>query len=161
LERRIDAVTATTVLVVDDASDIRMLARALLERSGLQVVGEAVDGLDALARLHDLDPPPVPTVILLDNQMPGLTGLQVAAQVLARRPDQLIVLFSGYLSDDIRAQARDLGIAACVSKTDLRALVPVIKDLIASRARDAEARPEGLVAESTGAPLEDTPRRPL
>jgi CheY-like chemotaxis protein len=112
---------------------MRLLARALLERAGLKVVGEAVDGLDALQRLHDLDPPPVPTVILLDNQMPGLSGLEVAAHVLARKPHPIIVLFSGFLNDDIRAQAADLGIAACVLKTDVHTLAPIIKDLIAVR----------------------------
>jgi two-component system chemotaxis response regulator CheY len=133
LERSNDAVTASTVLVVDDARDMRLLARTLLERAGLKVVGEAIDGLDALERIRDLDPPPVPTVILLDNQMPGLTGLEVAAQVLASSPHQIIVLFSGFLSDDIRAQATELGVAKCVSKTDLHTLAPIIKDLITAR----------------------------
>jgi len=126
-------VTAATVLVVDDLPDMRMLARAVLERAGLRVVGEASDGLEALDRVHALDPPPVPTVILLDNQMPGLTGLEVAAQVLALNPSQLIVMFSAYLNDDLVAQAMELGVAACVSKGDVSKLATVITDLVASR----------------------------
>ena len=126
-------VTAATVLVVDDLPDMRMLARAVLERSGLLVVGEASDGVEALERVHALDPPPVPTVILLDNQMPGLTGLEVAAQVLALNPTQLIVMFSAYLNDDLVAWALELGVAACVSKGDVSKLAKVIKDLVAAR----------------------------
>lgn len=132
LDRSERLVTAVTVLVVDDAPDMRRLARAVLEKAGLQVIGEAVDGLDALERIQELNPPPVPRVILLDNRMPGLTGLEVAAQILARRPDQLIVLFSGYLDEDIQARAAELGIAACVSKSDVFQLAGVINSLASS-----------------------------
>lgn len=125
--------TALTVLVVDDAPDMRFLARAVLESAGLRVVAEAADGAEALARLRDLAPPPIPTVILLDNQMPGLTGLEVAAQVLAESPGQLIVLFSAYLSDEVVREATRLGVAACVSKIDVMNLAGIISDLVAAR----------------------------
>ena len=75
----------------------------------------------------------MPTVILLDNQMPGLTGLEVAAQVLAQKPNQLIVMFSAYFNEEIVARAMDLGVAACVSKADVSKLAGVIKSLVASR----------------------------
>jgi two-component system, chemotaxis family, chemotaxis protein CheY len=124
---------ALTVLVVDDAPDMRFLAKAVLESSGLRVVGEAADGPEALLRVRDLDPPPVPTVILLDNQMPGPTGLEVAAEILARTPEQLIVLFSAYLSDEVIAEATRMGVAACVSKVEVNNLPTIIRDLVASR----------------------------
>ena len=134
MERYKGTASALTVLVVDDAPDMRFLARAVLESSGVRVVGEAADGPEALIRFRDLDPPPVPTVILLDNQMPGPSGLEVAAQILAETPEQLIVLFSAYLSDEVIAEATRMGVAACVSKTDVNNLATIIKDLVASRA---------------------------
>ena len=104
----------TTILVVDDDADMRFLARSVLEGSGIAVAGEAADGAEALAKLEELDPPPVPTVVLLDNQMPGLTGLEVAEQILGERPEQLIVLFSAYLDADIIAKAeRSASPVAC------------------------------------------------
>jgi len=130
-ERRNGA--ALTVLVVDDAPDMRFLAKAVLESSGLHVVAEAADGPEALLRVRDLDPPPVPTVILLDNQMPGPTGLEVAAEILAGTPEQIIVLFSAYLSDEVIAEATRMGVAACVSKIDVNKLAGIIQDLVASR----------------------------
>jgi CheY-like chemotaxis protein len=133
MERLGSTTTALTVLVVDDAPDMRFLARAVLETAGLRVVAEAVDGPEALLRVHELDPPPVPTVILLDHQMPGLTGLEVAARVLADIPGQLIVIFSAYLSDAVSAEASRLGIAACVSKTEVNKLPTIIQDLVAAR----------------------------
>ena len=122
-----------TVLVVDDAPDMRFLARAVLESSGLHVVAEAADGPEALEHVRDLDPPPVPTVVLLDNQMPGPSGLEVAADILEHNPGQLIVLFSAYLSDEVIEQALQMGVAACVSKTDVNKLAAIITDLVASR----------------------------
>lgn len=125
--------SALTILVVDDEPDMRYLARVVLEQGGIDVTAEAGDGPEALDKLRALEPPPVPTVILLDNQMPGPSGLEVAAQILACLPDQLIVLFSAYLSDDIIEQAGRLGIAACVSKGDALNLAEIIRDLVDSR----------------------------
>ena len=78
---------------------MRLLARVFLERGGFNVVDEAEDGPQALERFQDLNPPPIPSVVLLDNRMPGLTGLEVAEQMLARHPSQVIVLFSAHLDD--------------------------------------------------------------
>lgn len=127
------ATAEVTILVVDDDADMRYLARMVLEGAGIAVAGEAADGTEALRKLDELDPPPVPTVVLLDNQMPGPTGLEVAAQMLADRPNQLIILFSAYLSDDIVQRAEELGIACCVSKGDAINLGVIIRDLVAAR----------------------------
>jgi CheY-like chemotaxis protein len=124
---------ALTVLVVDDAPDMRFLARSVLESSGVHVVAEAADGPEAMTAFRELDPPPVPTVILLDNQMPGPTGLEVAQEMLAHAPDQLIVLFSAYLSPEVIDEAERIGVAACVSKVDVTRLASIIRDLVATR----------------------------
>jgi two-component system, chemotaxis family, chemotaxis protein CheY len=125
----------TTILVVDDDADMRFLARSVLEVSGIEVAGEAADGPEALAKLAELDPPPVPTVVLLDNQMPGPSGLEVAAQILRDHPEQLIVLFSAYLDDDIIAQATALGVTSCVSKGDAMELPQILTDLVRDNPR--------------------------
>lgn len=133
IERETDAASTLTVLVVDDAPDMRFLARAVLENAGLHVVAEAADGPEALTQFRALDPPPVPTVILLDNQMPGPTGLEVAEEMLAQAPGQIIVLFSAYLSPEVIEQAESMGVAACVSKVDVTKLASIIRDLVAAR----------------------------
>jgi two-component system chemotaxis response regulator CheY len=122
--------SAVTVLVVDDEDDIRQLVRAVLEGAGLRVVDEAVDGVEALDSLDTLEAPPVPTVIVLDNRMPGLTGLEVAERVLQRIPEQRIVLFSAFLTDEITARAREVGISACAAKSDVGRLPELIAGLI-------------------------------
>jgi CheY-like chemotaxis protein len=122
-----------TILVVDDAADMRFLARAVLESAGMRVVAEAADGQEALDRFRELQPPPIPTVILLDNQMPRLTGVEVAETILAEAPNQLIVLFSAYLSETVIAEANRLGVAACVSKTEVSKLPEIIERVAAAR----------------------------
>jgi len=122
--------TAPSVLVVDDEPEMRMLARVFLERGGFDVVDEAEDGAQALERFLLLNPPPVPSVVLLDNRMPGLTGLEVAERMLARQPDQVIVLFSAHLTPAIEEKARAVGIAACVSKMEASRVPEIIRTLL-------------------------------
>lgn len=118
-----------TVLLVDDEPDIRDLARLFLERSGLHV-NEAADGSQALERYAEMNPPPAPSVVILDNRMPGLTGLQVAEKMLVIYPDQVIVLFSAFLDQETKDAASALGVTACVSKKDIKQLPQIIGDLI-------------------------------
>ena len=121
-----------TALIVDDDEDMRLLLRGFLARAGLKVVEEAVDGPQALEVFDRLSPPPIPTVIVLDNLMPTMSGLDVAKMVLRRLPEQRIVLFSAHLSPEIEAQAAKLGISACLAKTDIRRLADVINTLVAA-----------------------------
>lgn len=122
-------VGSVTALIVDDDQDMRLLVRAFLERAGMDVVDEAVDGPEALELVERLDPPPIPTVIVLDNLMPTLTGLEVAEAVLARSPGQRIVLFTAHLSPEIEREAAAVGITACLAKTEIRRLADVIAEL--------------------------------
>jgi two-component system, chemotaxis family, chemotaxis protein CheY len=121
---------APSVFVVDDEPEMRMLARVFLERGGFDVVDEAEDGPQALVRFQDLNPPPIPSVVLLDNRMPGLTGLEVAEQMLALHPSQMIVLFSAHLDGAVQRKARDIGIARCVSKMEASRLPEIIRTLL-------------------------------
>ena len=119
-----------TVVVADDDEDIRLLVRMVLQGAPeLDIIEEAVDGLTALAAITRLDPPPLPTVLVLDNRMPGLSGLEVAEQVLSKVPDQRIILFSAYLNPQIERDARAMGISACVAKADVGRLPGVIASL--------------------------------
>jgi CheY-like chemotaxis protein len=121
----------TTMLIVDDELDMRMLVRLVIEmaNNGLTIVGEAADGAEALQVWRDLDGPPVPDVVILDNRMPELSGIEVAQQILEERPGQLIVLYSAFLDDSVRAKAAEVGITLCVSKHDLERLPGIIREL--------------------------------
>ncbi len=75
-------VMTRTVLIVDDHPSFRATARALLQAEGFDVVGEAVDGADALAKVRELRP----EVVLLDVQLPDLDGFEIASRLCRQRP---------------------------------------------------------------------------
>lgn len=75
------------ILIVDDEAPARdKLARWLAAHEDIELVGEAADGLAAVTAIEKLDP----EVVFLDIQMPGLSGLEVAAQLEAERAPLLI-----------------------------------------------------------------------
>ena len=80
----------STVLIVDDDPGFRAAVRGLLEAVGWAVVGEAADGLEALASARDL----APDLVLLDLRLPGRSGLDVATQLEAERFPGAVVLMS-------------------------------------------------------------------
>jgi CheY-like chemotaxis protein len=115
-----------TVLVVDDDETIRRLISRLLEGSDFEIIGEAVDGESAVSAASES----VPDVIVLDHMMPGMTGLEAAAVILAERPDQLIVLFTAHPDRPLFDRAHELGIAACITKTDVMTLRDVLATVV-------------------------------
>jgi CheY-like chemotaxis protein len=121
-----------TVLVVDDEPDVREMVRAFLELNGFDVVAEAIDGCEALKQYLALDPPPVPDVVVLDNRMPTMTGLEAARIMLERHPEQLVVMFSAHLDPAMLAEAKQLGVAACLDKTQPARLPRVLHELLAA-----------------------------
>ena len=110
----------TRIVVADDEEDMRVLVRSVINRAnhGLMVESEVENGLDAVEKWRETRP----DVMLLDQRMPGLTGLEAAEQILAEHPGQIIVLFSAFLSDVIRAAAEAIGVRACVSKENIFSL---------------------------------------
>lgn len=114
-------------LIVDDEADMRLLLLLTInsENRGLRVVGEASSGEEALT-LHsalDLD------VIVLDQRMPGLTGLETAKALLVAQPDLPIVIYSAFVDETMNDEARQIGVERCVRKGDMRALITALREL--------------------------------
>jgi CheY-like chemotaxis protein len=119
----------TSVLIVDDQEDIRILIRALIRGADdeFAVTGEAANGEEALAALDNADP----EVIVLDQMMPGMTGLETARRILERRPGQRILLFSAYLSDEIREEAAAVGVTDCLAKDQVARIADALRAIAA------------------------------
>src|SRR4051794_23924991 len=95
------------VVIADDSAAVRFLFRATLDaHEHIEVVGEAVNGVEALAAVQALEP----DVLLLDLSMPEMDGLQV---LLAMRSDDSIgtrvVVLSGYARDRLGPLVLDSG----------------------------------------------------
>jgi DNA-binding NarL/FixJ family response regulator len=80
---------ATTVLIVDDHEPFRSAARRMLEEEGFRVVGEAGDGVAAIALARDVRP----DIVLLDVVLPDLSGFDVADR-LAGGPSTVVLVSS-------------------------------------------------------------------
>jgi DNA-binding NarL/FixJ family response regulator len=59
--------------------------------------------------------------------MPRVDGLEAAGQILGEDPGQPVILFSAYLTDEMRAAASALGVRACVEKNDVFSIPEVIR----------------------------------
>lgn len=116
------------VVLVDDADDLRAIVRIQLDLDPrFEVVGEARDGEEALARIADLPH----DVLLLDLAMPRMDGLEVLQHLRARAWTRPVVVFSGFSSRTMINRALALGAAAYIDKgRDLGELADVLADSV-------------------------------
>jgi DNA-binding NarL/FixJ family response regulator len=82
------------LLIADDHALFRSSLRSLVEARGHEVVAEAANGLEAVARAQELDP----DVVLMDLAMPVLGGVEATRRLLASRPKARVVILTA--SDD-------------------------------------------------------------
>ena len=88
---------AIRVLIVDDHTIVRKGIRALLaEIEGIEVVGEADNGQEAIAQAETLHP----DVILMDLAMPKMDGIEATRQIKASQPESRILVMTSFAADD-------------------------------------------------------------
>jgi CheY-like chemotaxis protein len=113
----------TRVLVVDDERDIRLVASMSLSRAGFEVE-EAASGDEAL----DLDADAFDAIVL-DQRMPGLTGLDTAQALIERGYRGALVLFSGYLTPEVEEASAAIGMRT-LDKAAVRELRTTVEELL-------------------------------
>jgi DNA-binding NarL/FixJ family response regulator len=141
------------VLVVDDHDLFRTGLRSLLEEEGVQVVGEAAGGADAVRIVREL----APDVVVMDLNMPGMTGVEATRQISAVAPLTRVVVLTisdqdgdvmdaifagacGYLLKDASIQDLIHGIRAAAIGEAL--ISPSIASKVLRRVRSATSHPD-------------------
>jgi len=85
------------ILIVDDHPIVRSGVRMLLEvEPDIVVAGEAVDGIEAIAKTNDLKP----DVVLMDIAMPGMDGLEATQQIKVKWPEIAILVLTMHRSEE-------------------------------------------------------------
>jgi DNA-binding NarL/FixJ family response regulator len=104
------------VLIVDDQPPFRAVARTLVSLlTGWRVVAEVQNGVDAVAAALQT----TPDIVLMDMNLPGMSGIEATRRIVAARPAVRVVLLSTYAAEDLPADAADCGAAAYIHKEDL------------------------------------------
>ena len=129
---------ATTVVIVDDDTDVRALVKARLRMSGLfDVVGQGADGAEAVALAGEHRP----ALMLLDVSMPDVDGLEALPRVLEASPTTRVVMFSGFEEQGLVDKTRELGAVAFIEKsasleTLIQRLVGIVREDAAGSGHD-------------------------
>jgi two-component system, NarL family, response regulator LiaR len=101
------------VLIVDDHSVVREGLRSFLDlQDGIEVVGEAADGAEGIARAGEL----TPDVVLMDLVMPVLDGVEAMRGLRDVAPDARVIVLTSFLEDDRLLPAIQAGAAGYLLK---------------------------------------------
>jgi DNA-binding NarL/FixJ family response regulator len=114
-----------SVLIADDHLVVREGLDAMLHSSDeFEIVGQAVDGLEALRLVEELRP----DVVLIDVQMPKMDGIEATRRITQQVPATNVVILSSFDEDDYIYKAIQAGARGYVLKDiDLNALLDVIR----------------------------------
>lgn len=99
---------AKGILVVDDASFMRMMIKDILTKNGYEVIGEAENGLNAVEKYKELNP----ELVIMDITMPEMDGIQAVKEIKSIDPNSKIIMCSAMgqqamVIEAIQAGAKD------------------------------------------------------
>ena len=114
IEKLLDKITRRIrVLVVDDHSVVREGIRALLNmQDDIEVVGEALDGKDAIEKVHQLSP----DVTLMDIIMPVMNGLEATSQISSEGLPTKVLILTQYDDEENMFVANQVGAYGFIAK---------------------------------------------
>jgi len=117
-----------TIILADDHPVVRQGIRILLERENFEIVGEAVNGIEAVQLAAKYQP----DVAVLDLAMPVMNGITAVGQIREISPRTKVVLLTMYTEEHHVLQALRAGVKACVTKTQaVEHLISAIREVCA------------------------------
>lgn len=126
------------VVIADDEVLIRMYIREILENNGYEVVGEAEDGLDAIAVCRQKKP----DFVIMDINMPVMTGLEATKVINEDKLAGFVIILTAYRDKEIADQAVNTDVMGYIVKpVDEDTLIPAVKIAIHNyKQREAMAK---------------------
>lgn len=100
------------VLIVDDASVVRLMMKKVLKQGDFEVVGEATNGKDALIKYKELKP----DVVTMDMIMPEADGIQATKDIITYDEDAKVIMVSCIDQKEMLMQAIKAGASAYIVK---------------------------------------------
>jgi two-component system, chemotaxis family, chemotaxis protein CheY len=100
------------VLVVDDAAFMRLSLKTILEKNGYEIIGEAVNGRDAIEKFKILKP----DIVTMDITMPELDGIQALSEIIKFDPKANVVILSAMGQEPRIREAITLGAKGFIVK---------------------------------------------
>jgi len=117
-------------IIADDHALVRISVRTILQKRGDVEVHEASDGAEAVAKALKLKP----DVVILDLNMPVMSGYEAAAELRRLLPEVPILFFSTQSQTQMAADARAIGVQGFVNKADAnKALLQAIDDVVVNK----------------------------
>lgn len=117
------------VLVVDDSAAMRMLITACLQDSEFDVAAAAKDGQEALQYFKDT----APDLVLLDIVMPGMSGVETLAHIMALDKNAVVIMASSMGTEDAVQGALETGAKNFLQKPiEQEALLKVLRNTVNS-----------------------------
>jgi DNA-binding NarL/FixJ family response regulator len=112
------------VVVADDEPDVRLLLRLQLQGiPGIEVVGEAGDGLQALAQCRAL----LPDAVIMDLLMPKMMGIEAIEQLQSELPGVGVVAYTATAGDFVRHEMERLGVTLLLKSGNVHQLVDALE----------------------------------
>ncbi len=112
------------IVVADDEPDVRLLLRLQLQGvSGIEVVGEAGDGLEAIEQCRTLRP----DAVVMDLLMPRMMGIEAIERIQQEFPGIGLVAYTATAGDFVRHEMERLGVALLLKSGDVHQLVAALE----------------------------------
>ena len=119
-----------SVVVIDDSVLIRdLLECALSKVEGCNLIGMAVDGVEGISMIRDLQP----QMVILDVSMPNKDGIEVLREVRQENSQTTIIMFTSDASMALKDFCLEAGADYCLVKTQLQELLDTCREVVATR----------------------------
>ncbi len=111
------------ILLCDDNDNFRQLLMQYIDSlPGVEIVGEAVDGVDVIEKTEKLDP----DLVLMDLSMPNQSGLDATKTIKERWPNKSVIILTLYDDSVYKELADEFKADGFIAKSSIKSQLPIV-----------------------------------